>query len=103
MAQASYGAACAQASAARHKLRKVFEGFDCLLAPSAVGEAPAGLGATGDPLFSRMWTLLHVPSLTLPGLTGSRGLPVGVQIVCPRGTDDRLMAIGARLEPAVRG
>ncbi|MSP88311.1 MAG: amidase [Alphaproteobacteria bacterium] len=103
MTHASYVAACAQAGAARHKLRQVFDGFDCLLAPSAMGEAPAGLNATGDPLFSRMWTLLYVPSLTLPGLTGPQGLPVGVQIICPRGADERLMAIGVRLESIVRG
>jgi amidase len=102
MTNASYVAACQRARDARGKLRQVFGGFDCLLAPSAPGEAPEGLGATGDPLFSRMWTLLYVPSVTLPGLTGPKGLPVGVQIVCPHGADDRLMAIAARLEPVVK-
>ena len=35
--------------------------FDVLLCPSATGEAPKGLGATGNPIFSRMGTALRVP------------------------------------------
>jgi len=64
---------------------------DVVLAPSAKGEAPQGLGATGDPLFSRMWTLLRVPSITIPGMVGKTGLPVGVQLIGALGDDERLL------------
>src|SRR6188508_132579 len=47
-------------------LVEAFQRFDVLLAPSAKGEAPAGLGHTGDPLFNRFWTWLGVPCITLP-------------------------------------
>ena len=58
------------------------EGFDALLVPAAHGEAPPrSEGHTGDPLFCRPWTLLGVPAISVPGLTGPAGLPVGVQLV----------------------
>lgn len=77
--------------------------WDVLLAPSAMGAAPAGLHATGDPLFSRMWTLLGVPSVTLPGATARNGLPVGVQLVCRFRDDEQLLAIARWAEPLLGG
>jgi len=78
-------------------LRPVFDrfagGYDAILTPSTTGEAPIGLESTGDPIFNGMWTLLHAPCLTLPGLTGPEGLPVGVQLVGPRYADGALLAV----------
>ena len=54
---------------------------DAMLTPSAPGAAPHGLSSTGDPMFNRLWTLLGPPCINVPGLTDSRGLPLGVQIV----------------------
>lgn len=71
---------------------ELFETYDFVLAPAAPGEAPKGLDKTGDPLFSRMWTLLHGPCLSLPGHRGESGMPVGIQLAGPRGGDDRLLA-----------
>jgi amidase len=71
---------------------ELFETYDFVLAPAAPGEAPKGLDRTGDPLFSRMWTLLHGPCLSLPGHKGANGMPVGIQLVGPRGGDDGLLA-----------
>jgi Asp-tRNA(Asn)/Glu-tRNA(Gln) amidotransferase A subunit family amidase len=90
---ATYTAAIALAERCRRHLETVFTTHDVLLAPSAPGEAPAGLSATGNPLFNRMWTLLHVPAVSLPGYVGANGLPVGVQVIGPIGADDRLLAI----------
>ena len=92
---ASYAAALALADTCRRQLEAIFADYDVLLVPSAPGEAPEGLQATGDPIFNRMWTLLHTPAVTLPGHRGARGLPVGVQVVGPLGMDDRLLAIAA--------
>jgi Asp-tRNA(Asn)/Glu-tRNA(Gln) amidotransferase A subunit family amidase len=91
----AYTEAVALAEQCRRLLDGVFRSHDVLLVPSAPGEAPRGLDATGDPLFNHMWTLLHVPAVTLPGLTGSHGLPVGVQVIGPLGQDDRLLAMAA--------
>ncbi len=83
----------AQAADAQRRVDAMFDRFDVLLAPSATGEAPAGTTATGDPLFCRGWTLLGLPCIHLPFRTGTRGLPVGLQLVCRFGDDHRLLAI----------
>ena len=92
---AEYKAALQLAETCRAALPAVFAAHDVLLVPSAPGEAPAGLGATGNPLFNRTWTLLHTPVINLPGLNGPQGLPVGVQAVGPLGGDDDLLAAAA--------
>ena len=82
-----YEAVMALARNCRRVLPDVFARADVLLAPSAIGVAPAGLDATGDPLFNRMWTLLHTPCVHLPFTQGPNGLPVGLQVVGPIGAD----------------
>ena len=68
------------------------EGLDILITPSAPGEAPEGLGWTGDPVFNYVWTSLHVPCVTVPAGTGPNGLPLGIQIVGRRGEDRQTLA-----------
>jgi len=70
---------------------EIFERCDAILTPAAPGTAPAGLDATGDPSFCTLWTLAGMPSITLPLMQGSNGLPLGVQLVGPRGGDSRLL------------
>ena len=74
------------------QLADAWQSFDLLLAPSAKGEAPSGLGNTGDPIFNRFWTLLGTPCIALPFNTGPLGLPLSVQLVGPHGQDDQLIA-----------
>jgi len=88
-----YDTAQALAESCRRQLEDVFADADVLLAPSAPGEAPAGLAATGDPVFCRMWTVLHVPAINLPCGQGPQGLPVGVQVIGRRGDDARTLAV----------
>jgi Asp-tRNA(Asn)/Glu-tRNA(Gln) amidotransferase A subunit family amidase len=70
---------------------KVFEWHDAIITPAAVGEAPAGLESTGSPMFCTIWTLCGMPAISLPLLQGENGLPLGVQLVGPRGDDARLL------------
>ena len=65
--------------------------FDAILTPSACGEAPLGLEATGDPIFCTTWTYLGVPAVSVPLMEGENGMPVGIQLVGPRGDDARLL------------
>jgi Asp-tRNA(Asn)/Glu-tRNA(Gln) amidotransferase A subunit family amidase len=77
---------------ARQQAAELFHSHDVLLAPSSLGEAPAGLAGTGDPLFCRTWTLLGLPCIHLPFTHGKTGLPIGLQLVGAYGDDHRLMA-----------
>jgi len=65
--------------------------YDAILTPAAPSAAPRGLTSTGDPSFCTLWTLCGMPSLTLPLLQSSDALPIGVQLVGPRGGDARLL------------
>jgi amidase len=69
------------------------QGIDALLTLSVSGEAPEGLSHTGDSTFQSLWTLLHVPSLTLPTSTGETNLPIGIQLIAPRFHDDQLLRV----------
>jgi len=75
----------------RAEVAELFGEIDLIIAPSAPGEAPEGLGATGDPLFNRMWTMLLGPCLSLPAGRGPHGLPVGVQLISAPGRDAALL------------
>ncbi len=76
-------------------------GLDVVLTPSAPGEAPEGLHTTGNAIFNRMWTLLHVPCVGVPTCRGPNNLPVGVTLVGPRLTDARLLAIARAVAPVI--
>jgi Asp-tRNA(Asn)/Glu-tRNA(Gln) amidotransferase A subunit family amidase len=69
---------------------ELFNDYDAILTPSAMGEPPLGLEQTGDPVFCAMWTFCGLPSMTLPLLTGDQGLPVGVQLIAGWEEDHRL-------------
>jgi amidase len=71
----------------------VFSRYDAILTLSAPGEAPVGLALTGSPVFNHLWTLLHLPCVNVPGLSGPSGMPIGVQLVGARGGDAALLSI----------
>jgi Asp-tRNA(Asn)/Glu-tRNA(Gln) amidotransferase A subunit family amidase len=73
-------------------------GFDAILTLPAPGQAPKTLASTGDAIFNGLWTLLHMPCLTLPAGEGPDGLPVGVQLVGKRHADARLLDTGLWVE-----
>jgi Asp-tRNA(Asn)/Glu-tRNA(Gln) amidotransferase A subunit family amidase len=77
------------------------ERYDAILTPPALGTAPKGLGATGDPAFCVLWTLLGLPAVTLPLMQGENGLPLGVQLVGRKGYDARLLRTARWLEKKV--
>jgi Asp-tRNA(Asn)/Glu-tRNA(Gln) amidotransferase A subunit family amidase len=92
MPHAEYLGAIELGERCRAQLPAVFEGLDILLAPCVKGEAPVGLESTGDPGFQAIWTILHVPTMSLPTHRGPSGLPVGIQLVGARYGDQRLFA-----------
>lgn len=90
---ADYDAALARRDAALARAGELFAGVDAVLTPAVTGEAPEGLGSTGDPRCARLWSLLGLPAVSLPGAAGRSGLPVGVQLVGRPGGDAGLLAI----------
>ena len=79
---------------------RLFESYDAVLCLSSTGPAPHSLKSTGDPAFNSMWTLLGVPTVTVPLLEVS-GLPLGAQLVGLRQGEARLLRIARWLEDAV--
>jgi Asp-tRNA(Asn)/Glu-tRNA(Gln) amidotransferase A subunit family amidase len=75
------------------ELDNFLRSFDGAVTPPALGEAPADLTQTGDPAFCTIWSLSGVPAVTIPTGHGSRGLPLGLQVVGPRSSDSRTLSV----------
>lgn len=75
----------------RNWVTELCQDYDAIITPSTKGEAPVGLDTTGDPIFCSIWSLLGVPSISLPLLAGDNGMPMGVQVVGQYGDDARLL------------
>jgi len=89
------------AGEARHALTAVFEQVDVLLAISAPGAAPKGLGTTGDARYNRLWTLMGTPCVNIPAHIAAGGLPVGVQVIAAYGRDAKALAAARFVEAAL--
>lgn len=100
-ADADYRQALAKIAPANAAFAPLFAGHDVILTPAVPGTAPRGLDSTGDPAFCTLWTFCGMPALTLPLLRGANGLPLGVQLVAPRGGDARLLRAARWLQDAI--
>ena len=96
---AAYDEAMRVARLARLALAQMFDDHDVLLALSAPGAAPSGLGSTGDARYNRVWTLMGVPCVNIPVLIGE--LPVGVQVISREGNDAGALAAARFVEEAL--
>lgn len=74
-------------------LDELLAGYDAVLTPATPGEAPIGLHSTGSPVFCTIWTLCGVSAISMPILAGADDMPLGVQLVAPRGDDARLLRV----------
>ncbi|MEH6627274.1 MAG: amidase [Motiliproteus sp.] len=86
-----YNHAVAQIPTLNKALDEIMLEYDAILTPAATGEAPQGLESTGNPVFCTPWSLFGVPSISLPILQGSSGLPIAVQLTAAKGDDARLL------------
>jgi len=76
----------------------LFAGADFLLAPSTLDEAPKFEDGTGDPAMCRAWTILGLPSISIPCGLGDNGLPLGLQIAARPNADAALLAAATWFE-----
>jgi amidase len=93
VARDDYLAARRLADEQRWRWNETIAQLDAVLAPSALGVPPSGLGSTGDPLLCRPFTLLGVPALALPGAWTADGLPIGMQLVGASHRDHSVLGV----------
>jgi Asp-tRNA(Asn)/Glu-tRNA(Gln) amidotransferase A subunit family amidase len=98
---AAYDDARRTAHRARGALHEAFGDADALLTFAAPGPAPEGLGSTGNARFNRLWTLMGVPCVNVPGFVNGAGMPVGVQVIGRFGRDSTALAAAQFLEAAL--
>ena len=82
-----------RAAEGRQSMRALFQNVDGLLYPPATGEAPEGLLDSGSAQFGALWSLMHLPCVSVPMATGPAGLPMGVQVIGMYGDDERVLAV----------
>ena len=78
-------------------LNLIFKNFDAIITPAAPGEAPRDLSTTGNAMFNGYWTLMGVPSISLPLLEGKNSLPIGVQVITAWQNDNLLLTISDKI------
>ncbi len=98
LSPAEYYAARQIGAEARIEMAGRLTEVDVVLTPAQPGEAPEGLGWTGNPIFNRFWTFIGVPCVTLPTGKGPNGLPVGIQLVGQHEDEAGLFAAAAWVE-----
>lgn len=105
VAPAEYDAALdARDEAIAASLREDAERPTIWLSPAACGPAPAGIGATGNPIMNLPWTYLGRPTITVPaGVDPASGLPLGLQLSGPRNADMLVIDTGATIESLIAG
>ena len=79
------------------KFDKIFSDFDGILTPSSCGVANKGFKTTGSPEFNKIWTFAHMPCISLPILHGEKNLPLGLQLICKKKDDRKLLELSNTL------
>src|SRR5690606_7807711 len=85
----------------RRRFAETTAPYAAVLTPAATGEAPRGLSDTGNPLFSKPFTVLYGPSISVPCIKGPAGLPVGIQVASRQGDDEGALAVAEWIEAAI--
>ena len=97
-----------------HRLRRVFADLDVVLSPTTaspplpVGACDGLGGRETDQVSARAcpltwpWNVLGWPAVNVPAGFTAGGLPIGVQLLGPRGSEARLLSLAAQLEAAER-
>lgn len=80
---------------------EVLRDCDALITSATRGEAPPIAVGTGDPLMSRIWTALGVPTLAIPVPRTRPALPIAVQVIGALHADPELLGVGEWMEKAL--
>lgn len=72
-------------------------GLDALICPTTADEAPIGLDARDLPDHCLIFTMVGASAMTLPLLSGTSGLPVGLQVVTRKYADYKLLSLAREI------
>lgn len=95
---ARYLRAKASAAELAYRVDALLRDHDVLLTLATPGEAPEGLGTTGDATFNLSWSLLGLPCLSLPVAIGPNRLPLSVQLIGARHAERALLSAAGWIE-----
>lgn len=91
------------------RLESVFESMDAMIAPvipdlfvanTNLGDIQTTPAAAVAVHFTSPFNVSGLPSLTLPGGLDREGVPIGFQLVAPRGGESRLLELGLAFQAA---
>ena len=98
----TYQSALTRTEAAKKHVAQLFADSDAWLMPSATGAAPKGLTSTGDAVFNRLASTLHLPAINIPVYRSKKRMPLGLQLVCARLQDEKLLGVAKRVIDILR-
>lgn len=78
----------------------LFEKYDVILTPGAPSAAPKGM-PTGKPLMQAPWTVMRLPTVSLPTELNKEGLPLGIQLTGGPKSEDKLLSVARWCEKAL--
>lgn len=82
-------------------IEPILHQIDALLTPGTTGTAPHGLAFTGSAVMQAPWSIIGVPSISLPTGLSQSGLPLAIQLAGPPKAEDRLLAVARWCEKAL--
>ena len=80
------------------KMNEYFSEYDVVLTLSTANEAPVGLTTPDTPDSNLIWTLLGMPTVSIPALKGKNNLPIGILAVSKKYDDYVLLEFLKLLE-----
>lgn len=93
-----YLAMCQRAAMGRLQVQALFQDYDALLYPPARGVADLGITDSGSAQFGALWSLLHLPCVSVPMGRGTKDLPLGIQVITQYGCDLQALSIAQLIE-----
>ena len=97
---AGYRDAYAALDAVRERFWAATAHVDALVFPTAPDIAPAGM-KTGDPRFIVPFTAFGGPMISIPVGFGAGGLPLGLMLIGPPGTDVKTADVAQQVAPVI--
>lgn len=83
------------------KMMKAWWPLGGCLAMPATPTSPPGMESTGDPRCQSPWSYLGFPTVSIPIPRTRSGLPFGIQLAGPAGSDKSLLQFSLRIESAL--